>query len=312
MIMLDKQISNYMDFCQYQKNLNYKTIKAYTVDLKQFSCFAGQDEYPVSRGSVSNYVTYLHKKYKPKCVKRKIASLKAFFNYLEFEEILKENPFAKLKVRFQEPFILPRTISADIIEVLLKTAYQLTTQNNDTCNNDKTIFKHKTILRDIAVLELLFATGIRVSELCSLHSEDIHLQDGTVKIYGKGSKERIVQIENTDVRAALIRYKTAFEQLIHESGYFFVNRLHKRLSEQSVRLMIHKYVKMAGITSHITPHMFRHSFATLLLEEDVDIRYIQKLLGHSSIVTTQIYTHVASNKQRDILALKHPRNKMQV
>lgn len=110
----------------------------------------------------------------------------------------------------------------------------------------------------------------------------------------------------------MISYYCAFSGQIHEVGWFFVNRLGNRLSDQSVRNMINTYVDLAEINQHITPHMFRHSFATLLLEEDVDIRYIQQLLGHSSITTTQIYTHVTSKKQRDILTSKHPRNRIKI
>lgn len=126
----------------------------------------------------------------------------------------------------------------------------------------------------------------------------------------KGAKERLIQIGNHDVLKAVESYQRAFGEKIEKAGWFFVNRLGRQLSDQSVRNMITKYSDMAGIQMHITPHMFRHSFATLLLEEDVDIRYIQQLLGHSSIVTTQIYTHVASKKQRDILTTKHPRNRI--
>ncbi len=305
MIEVKTLTSNYLEYCRYQKNLNCKTLKAYTIDLKQFSEFMNNyDE--LNRASLSNYIAMLHKAYKPKSVKRKIASLKAFCSYLEYEEIIEENPFTKIKVKFQEPFILPKTIPINIIQLLLSSVYQLLRKK------DVSEYRRNTILRDIGVLELLFATGIRVSELCSLTDKDIDLFEGTVRIYGKGSKERIVQIGNLAVLAALKNYKNAFNDKILQAGYFFVNRLHSRLSEQSVRMMINKYVNTAGVSSHITPHMFRHSFATLLLEEDVDIRYIQKLLGHSSIVTTQIYTHVASSKQRDILTLKHPRNKIKV
>ena len=307
MINLDREINNYLDYCKYQKNLNSKTLKAYTIDLMQFVKLANEEEYELNRSGLSYYITLLHKKYKPKSVKRKIASIKAFCSYLEYEEILEGNPFTKMKVKFQEPFILPKTIPINVIQLLLKTSYCLSDQMKKV-----TVHQYNVTLRDVAVLELLFATGIRVSELCSLTVEDVGITEGTIKIYGKGSKERIVQIENAAVLAALKNYRNAFEKKIQDIGYFFVNRLNQRLSEQSVRMMINKYVGLAGVSNHITPHMFRHSFATLLLEEDVDIRYIQKLLGHSSIVTTQIYTHVASSKQRDILALKHPRNKIQV
>ena len=298
--------SNYLEYCRYQKNLNCKTLKAYTIDLNQFSEFMNSTHDELSRASLSNYITLLHKSYKPKSIKRKIASLKAFCSYLEYEEIIDENPFSKIKVKFQEPFLLPKTISINVIQLLFSSAYKLLKKD------DVSEYQHNTVLRDIAVLELLFATGIRVSELCSLTNKDVDLLEGTVKIYGKGSKERIVQIGNPAVLSALKDYRDTFEGKLLQVEYFFINRQQSRLSEQSVRRMINKYVDLARVSNHITPHMFRHSFATLLLEEDVDIRYIQKLLGHSSIVTTQIYTHVASSKQRDILTLKHPRNKIKV
>ena len=153
---------------------------------------------------------------------------------------------------------------------------------------------------------------MRISELCSLKPSDIDLENNTVLIYGKGSKERILQLGNPEVIAALILYQETFQADISCCGYFFVNKFKRKLSDQSVRYMINRYAGLAGIEQHITPHMFRHSFATLLLEQDVDIRYIQKMLGHSSISTTEIYTHVSNNKQKDILVNKHPRNLMEV
>ena len=175
-----------------------------------------------------------------------------------------------------------------------------------------TTYRKKLTIRDIAVLEVLFATGARVSEIFSLPLSSVDLQNHTIKIYGKGSKERMIQIENTDVLNALQKYYETFQSEIEKNGYFFLNKLNHRLTEQSVRAIINKYTMLSGSTLHITPHMFRHSFATLLLEEDVDIRYIQKLLGHSSITTTQIYTHVAMAKQKEILSTKHPRNKINI
>ena len=161
-------------------------------------------------------------------------------------------------------------------------------------------------------MELLFVTDMRISELCSLKQMNLDLINGTVLIFGKGAKERMLQIGNNDVLTALATYKMHFSEELSQTEWLFVNRLQNRLSKQSVRYMINHYVTVTGIEMHITPHMFHHSFATLLLEADVDIRYIQKMLGHSSITTTQIYTSVSMNKQKEILEVKHPRNGMRV
>ena len=194
---------------------------------------------------------------------------------------------------------------ADSIQTFLSTLYSQKEQADSE-------YQLRCCIRDIAVIELLFATGVRISELCSLKPSDIDLESNNILIYGKGSKERILQLGNPEVLAALNLYQETFQKDIDACGYFFVNRLHHKLSDQSVRFMINRYAELAGISQHITPHMFRHSFATLLLEQDVDIRYIQKMLGHSSISTTEIYTHVSNTKQKDILVNKHPRNLMVV
>lgn len=301
---ISTHVSHYIDHCRFQKGLSPQTLKAYQIDLNQFIAFVLVSDNGYTKENVQAYIAYLHSKYKVKSVKRKIATLKAFFNYLEFEELIDRNPFRKMQIRLHEPFLLPRTIPLSSIDAILQCAYH---QKSLLKNN---LYQHRSTQRDIAVLELLFASGMRVSELCSLQPSSVDLANGTIKIYGKGSKERIIQIGNTAVLAALSAYYQVFSEEITKSGWFFTNRLGAQLSDQSVRLMIQKYTTIAGIEQHITPHMFRHSFATLLLEEDVDIRYIQQLLGHSSITTTQIYTHVTSRKQRDILTTKHPRNKI--
>ena len=242
-----------------------------------------------------------------KSVKRKIATLKAFFNYLEDEELLEGNPFAKLHVKLHEPLLLPKTIPLTNINLILQCAYQKSKANTKVQS-----YSYKSNLRDIAILELLFATGMRVSELCSIGADSIDLKSGEIRIYGKGAKERIIQIGNPDVRTAVERYYEAFSNQIQETGWLFVNRLGNQLSDQSVRNMINSYVVQAGIEQHITPHMFRHTFATSLLEADIDIRYIQEMLGHSSINITEIYTHVTVAKQREILASKHPRKDFRI
>ena len=295
----------YLDYCKFQKKLNVKTVKAYRIDITQFLQIIEKMDGCLTKNNLSQYATYLHKTYKAKTIKRKIACIRAFFHWMEYEEILLENPFSKINLKFHEPKTLPQTITLDTIGTLLQAAYQ------ELMVNEKS-HKYRICLRDIAVLELLFASGMRVSELCSLREEDINLTNGQIRIWGKGAKERMITIPISDVLLALHSYKDAYSQEIDSTGYLFINRIDNKLSEQSVRIIIKNYAEKANIQRHLTPHMFRHSFATLLLEEDVDIRYIQQILGHSSITTTQIYTHVSTKKQSDILSLKHPRNRLNI
>ena len=294
-------ISDYITYCQQRKRLDPKTLKAYRIDLMQYSHFSSELPVCLSKDILDQYITHLHRQFKPKTVKRKIASLKAFFHYLEYRELLPENPFSKLDIRFREAKLLPRTIPLHSLQLFLSTLYAQKEQA-------KTGYELRCCIRDIAVMELLFASGMRISELCSLRLSDIDMKNHTIRIYGKGAKERIIQIENSEVISAVVLYQETFQKDIDACGYLFVNRLQHKLSDQSVRFMINKYAALAHMDQHITPHMFRHSFATLLLEQDVDIRYIQRILGHSSISTTEIYTHVSSAKQKDILTHKHPRN----
>lgn len=302
MINLTLQVQQFLNYCKIRKALNEKTLKAYKIDLIQFAEFTDNT---FTKEVICQYIDTLHKKYKPKTSKRKIASVKAFTHYLLIEDVIEINPFDKIVVSFKEPILLPKTIPLNIINNILNCAYNLQSQA-------KTDYQRRISVRDIAVLEILFATGARVSEICNLKETSVDLTNHTIKIFGKGSKERMIQIENVDVLQVLNNYYTLFQSDIRDCGFFFVNKLHNRLSEQSVREIICKYTAMTEYNIHITPHMFRHSFATLLLDEDVDIRYIQKLLGHSSITTTQIYTHVAMAKQKEILSVKHPRNKITV
>lgn len=298
---VETHIENYLDYCKYQKRLDKKTLKAYRIDLSQFNIQNSSNTLSdINSDVIEGYIAGLHQAHKPKTVKRKIASLKAFFHYLEYKEFIDRNPFNKIHVKFREPAILPKTIPLHTVETLLSTIYK-------QHDNAKTNYQRKNALRDAAVIELLFSTGMRISELCALSMNDIDLHERTVLIYGKGSKERRLQIGNDAVANILEIYKRSFQNEIQQSTHFFVNQNGSPLSDQSVRRLINKYASLAAIELHITPHMFRHTFATSLLEADVDIRYIQEMLGHSSINITEIYTHVALSKQKDILTTKHPR-----
>lgn len=298
---LETLINSYLAYCQRQKRLDEKTLKAYRIDLKQFEKqFAETEINNLSPASLECYIGELHQTYKPKTVKRKIASIKAFFHHLEYRELLERNPFSKIQLRFREPAILPKTIPLYIVELLLQTVYS-------QYHYARTAYQRRNALRDAAVIELLFATGMRISELCTLHKKDVDLHDGVILIYGKGDKERRIQICNKDVIHTLTAYQNDFCREIESCNHFFVNQSGKALSDQAVRRMIQKYSSLALIDLHITPHMFRHTFATSLIESGADIRIVQELLGHSSINITEIYTHVTLSTQRDVLSSKHPR-----
>ena len=180
---LDNYISEYIEYCEYRKRLDCKTLKAYKIDLKQYTDYCSDLSDCFGKDVVDNFITSLHKNYKPKTVKRKIASLKAFFHYMEYKEILAENPFAKLDIRFREAKLLPKTIPFHSIQAFLSTVYAQK-------EHAESEYQHRCCIRDIAVIELLFATGMRISELCSLKPSDIDLESNNILIYGKGAKER--------------------------------------------------------------------------------------------------------------------------
>ncbi len=298
---LSIEIENYLTVCRDLKGLSPLTLKAYRIDLIQFRKFM-QHKDCLSKEFMVEYIDMLHKQYKPKSAKRKIACIKAFYHYMEMENIIEINPFHKIKIKYKEPIILPKTIPLANIEDILRYAYKK--YNNANSSNQEWI-----ALRNVIVLELLFSTGMRVSEVSNLKIKNIDLKSHTIYILGKGSKERIMCIANKNITKLIVQY-LAIQKT--DSEFVFVNKLGNNYSEQSIRNMVNNYAKTAGVEMHITPHMFRHTFATALLDEDVNIRYIQQLLGHSSIVTTQIYTHISTNKIRHILEDKHPRNKFSI
>ena len=292
------QIETYLEMCKYEKNLSADTIKAYRIDLNQLLTFANENE--INTDLLNKYIKYLNQNFAPRSVKRKLASIRAFFQEQVFNGSLSESPFEKLHIHIRTPLQLPRVVPNHLVKDLLQSAY-------DSYSSD-----HREVLRDIVVLELLFSTGLRVSELCALTKNSVELSDDKLRllIYGKGRKERVIQIINPELLLLIKHYFNEYRQEIEASEAILINRRGKQLSPQSIRSIINKYLKNIQVSYHITPHMFRHTFATSLLEAGMDIRYIQSLLGHSSISTTQIYTHVMPHQQTLLLAEKHPRNKM--
>lgn len=308
---LPTAIQEFLRHCKYEKNLSPKTISAYQIDLSQLCAFLTTKKYSEELTQITKVVLreYLETiaTLKPKSIKRKVATIKAMFNYLEFEDQIEINPLRKMRIKIREPKKLPVVMTINEVNEIFKSAH--------TISRDKRIgtYSYLESMRDIVVVELLFATGARVSEISNLSAENISVISGAVTINGKGNKERIIEICNEETLNLLRQYYAIFEDRIKKSGgYFLINRLGKRLSDQSIRNTIKRLCRRAELQKHITPHIFRHTLATLLLEKDVDIKYIQSLLGHSSILTTQIYTHVTREKQRQILNTKHPRKDLSI
>lgn len=291
-------VADYLEASEHEKKLSPHTIKAYRIDLRQFSEFS--NNVLANKEGVVQYIKYLNQHFAPRTVKRKLASVSAFYHELSIAGILEENPFDKLNVRIHSPHQLPRIIPSQVVRELLQSAY--------SCYH----LGGRQALRDIVVLELLFSTGLRVSELCSLSKETFQLDRNGLRllINGKGRKERIIQITTPELLRILQIYCNEYCEEIQKQGAILYNQRGRPISTQSVRRIIMKHLQRTHTTCHVTPHMFRHTFATSLLEAGMDIRYIQSLLGHSSISTTQIYTHVAAERQATLLLKLHPRGKM--
>lgn len=305
------EISIYMDkflhYCNVHRKLSPLSIRSYGFDLNIFLKYLEDQEPPITLCSsvtkhvLESYLDVVSQKYAVKTIKRKLACIHSFFNYLEYDEIIKKNPFEKFQLHMKEGFRLPKTMVLREVDLILKAAYNQNTRGPG---------EEFTRIRDAAILELLFAGGLRVSELCSLTFSDLDENNSTLHIHGKGNKERTIYLENLEVINALNNYLDLRRSEDFDFPHLFTTKFHGPMSTQGVRNIVTKYTKIAGITKNITPHVFRHSFASLLLEEGVDIKFIQDFLGHSSISTTQIYLHTTSDKKREIMSKMHPRGKL--
>lgn len=224
---IQEKVTGYLDYCEFRKNLDKKTLKAYRIDLRQYFDFFGPED--PQKEQIENYITNLHKNFKQKTVKRKIATIRAFYAYLECEELIEENPFRKIKVKFKETIKLPRIIPREEIEKLLNFMYAYPETSGKISPDNK------YWLRDMAIVEVLFATGVRVYELSNIKADCININSGLIQIMGKGDKERYIQIGEASILRLLKRYYDANEEAIKKSGFFFINQRGNRFSEQSIR-----------------------------------------------------------------------------
>lgn len=200
----ENYLLSYLDYCETQKNLNHKTVSAYSIDIRQFRDFCdGTELCEVNAAMIESYISHMHGNFKPKTIKRKIASLKVFFTYLAYKEIITINTWDKIRIQMKEPSTLQRTIPIGTVEIFLKNIYEQE-------KNASTAYRWRNALRNTALCDLLFSTELRVSELCSLKPYDINLNDNIILIYEKGSKERRMHIRNEQLSAILKRYKADY------------------------------------------------------------------------------------------------------
>lgn len=288
-------VAEYLRYVRVEKGLSSNTLKAYRADLDQFlrSISArGRELLTLDRDEIVQVIADLRDRgTQDASISRFVSTLKGFHKYLLAEGIRKHDPTSLLETR-KAWQTLPRFLTQQQIELLLEQP----SESDDTG------------IRDRAILELFYATGMRVSELVGLNLSDVDWENGAVNCYGKGSKHRRVPLG----RAALDRLKEYLPArarlLAGKTGHhLFVERGGGRLTRQGLWRMIKEYGRQAGI-DYITPHMLRHSFATVLLEHGADLRSVQLMLGHSNISTTQIYTHVTSRHLLDSYRKFHPRS----
>ncbi len=283
-------IDSFLDYLRIERGLSPNTILSYRVDLEQFKKWLGSDMLSISSSVVGKYASFLKdtRRLSTSSVSRKLSAIRMFYRFLQAEGAITENP-AQAVVSPRRGRKIPSYLSLREVERLLDVP--------DTTS--------PAGLRDKAILECLYATGLRISELVSLNRRDLNLASGWLKVQGKGSRERMVPLGKEAIKW-LNRYLREREGVRKDSP-LFCNRYGERISRQSCWKMIKKYARIAGINKVISPHTLRHSFATHLLSRDADLRSVQELLGHVSISTTQIYTHITQERLIKIYKKYHPR-----
>jgi integrase/recombinase XerD len=296
-IIMDQLLDQFLHYLVVEKGLSKNTIEAYSHGLTRFITYLKENKIEqvrdIAKLQVQGFLLVLRKKrLNTKSIVRDLAALRTFFRFLIQEGILQNNPVEDL----ESPKVaktLPEILSLKEIERIL----------------EEPNLKTPLGIRDRAMLEILYATGMRVSELTHLMIQQVNLEGGYVLLYGKGSKERIVPLGSEAMRWVDLYLKGARGILSKgkESPFLFINRSGKGMSRQGFWKNLRDYARRAGLHKRITPHLLRHSFATHLLERGADLRSVQMMLGHVDISTTQIYTHVTSERLKKVHKRYHPR-----
>ena len=291
--MLEQHLDSFMEYVRVEKGLSANTQEAYSHDLVQwFQYITNSKDSPEM--SVIYYVGFMHDSgLSPVSVSRKLTSLRMFYKFLVSEGIFDSSPVDLVEMP-KLPKSLPKVLSVEEVKNMIDS----TTESRST-------------QRDRAILEVLYGCGLRVSELIGLNLGDFEFSEGFVRVLGKGSKERWIPLGQY-AREALIEYiQGERSELVNNRSMkaVFCNLRGKRISRVAVWKIIQKYKLHAGIEREISPHTFRHSFATHLLDNGADLRVVQELLGHANLTTTQIYTHLSREQLYRVFQNHHPRNR---
>lgn len=292
----EKTIHNYLDYLKYQKNYSDYTIENYHIDILEFFDYLDRevlDYKSVVYSDLRFFLMYLkdEKKDKNSSIDRKLSSLRGFYQYLANEGIVSNNVFSLLNGPKKEKK-LPRYFEYNELESLF-----------EACDLSNALGQ-----RDRLILEMLYATGVRVGELVSIKVSDINFSSRTILILGKGNKERIVPYGDYCEEILKLYLKDGYLSLNNQnSPYLFLNARGGKLTERGVRYLLEEIIKKTSVQKNISPHMIRHSFATHLLNQGCDLMTVQKLLGHESIKATQIYTHVTTDRLRSVYQNSFPR-----
>jgi integrase/recombinase XerD len=310
-MLLADAVVTFLRMCEFDKNLSPLTLRAYRMDLFQLQKFVAVrgdcrvDE--IDAELVQNFVSWLrvHLECADTSIRRKVAVVRALVRWLEERGVLGRNPFWGVRLRFRCAQRLPSVLSAAQVSLLLAAARRPAGSGGS--------LRRFAALRDHALLELLFFTGARISELLRLDVADLDLEAGVTRIKGKGRRERVVYIGNKAVLWALRRYLVARRRLLLlEESALFVSVRWRRLSVFAAEALVRRRASSVGILGRITPHVFRHTVATMLLENGADLRSIQEILGHASIRTTEIYTHISGDRKRRVMLEFHPRQHLKL
>lgn len=313
----DACVRHYVEYLRSERNASPHTVVNYLIDIGQFASAqwaGGKPPYSwksVDRFAARRFLADMQRKgSQATTTGRKLASLRSFFKFLEREEYLDKNPFGGLRAP-RKPRHLPKVLSVQQVTRLMESparVYRMISEKNGPPD----AVREYIALRDTAILEILYSTGGRVSEIAGLSDRDVDLVSGTARVRGKGKKERLCPLGNPACKAIRAMQERA-RAVAGDSaarrgeGPLFMNAHGRRLTTRSVERILKKYLADSGLDAGISPHALRHSFATHMLDAGADLRSVQELLGHASLSTTQIYTHVSVEKLKKVYDDAHPR-----